>query len=104
MPSAGPDRFAIGASKVLRVISLVCRVAAWALVALVVADAVLTGSPRVLLLGVNGVVTRLIPSPLSGAFVFQTAFGGAFRGDFAIAAILLLVVDWVFGRLSTSLR
>lgn len=92
------------AASVLRFLSAACRVGAWALVALVVADAVLPAGPRALLLGINGLVTNVIPRALSGLLVFVTPFGGAFRGDFAIAAVTLLLVDWMLCRASVSLR
>lgn len=88
----------------LRLLSTACRVGAWALVALVVADAVLPAGPRSLLLGINGLVTSIIPGPISGLLVFVTPFGGAFRGDFAIAAVVLLLADWALYRASVSLR
>ncbi len=89
---------------VLGALAIVFRVCAWALVALVVADAVLPAGPRAFLLGINGFVSRLVPAPIHGLFVFQTPFEGAFRGDFAIVAIVLLVLDWICCRLSASLR
>lgn len=82
----------------------VLRACAWALAALVVADAVLPAGPRSLLLPVNSLVSQLMPAPMSGLFVFQTPFEGAFRGDFAIVAIVLLVLDWICCRVSASLR
>lgn len=92
------------AAGVLRLFALVCRVAAWALVALVVADAVLPAGPRAWLLGINAAVSALVPEAVSGILVIVTPFGGAFRGDFAIVAIVLLVLDWALCRLSASLR
>lgn len=89
-------------SAALRLISLACRCLAWALVALVVADALLPAGPRSLLLPLNGAVSACVPAPLSGLFVFPTPFGGAFRGDFAILAVVLLVIDWLVARLSVS--
>lgn len=80
------------------------RVAAWVLVGLVVADAVLPAGARTYLLAANGLATRLVPDALSGLFVFQTPLGGAFRGDFAVLAIVLLVLDWICCRASASLR
>lgn len=88
----------------LGIASRTCRVAAWALVCLVAANAVLPAGPRALLLGVNGAVSGLMPAPLSGLLVFVTPFGGAFRGDFALAAVLLLVLDWALCRAAASLR
>lgn len=93
-----------GASRALSAVAVACRVLAWLLVALVVCDAVLVGAPRSALLGVNGIVLRALPQAVSGLFVFQTPFGGVFHGDFALAAIVFLVLDWLIGRLSSSLR
>lgn len=90
--------------RALRALALVCRVAAWALVALVVADAVLPAGPRAWLLDANVAVSGLVPAPVSGLLVVVTPFGGAFRGDFAIVAIVLLALDWALCRLSASLR
>ena len=96
-------RSAVG-SRALRLLALACRVAAWALVLLVVADAVVPAGPRAWLLGVNSAVSSLVPDAVSGLLVVVTPFGGAFRGDFAIVAIVLLVLDWALCRLSASLR
>ena len=51
-----PSRVSGGA--LTHVLALLCRVAAWLLVALTVCDAVLVGAPRSALLGVNGAVLR----------------------------------------------
>ncbi|HIZ17936.1 MAG TPA: hypothetical protein IAA22_02330 [Candidatus Olsenella stercoravium] len=92
------------AASALRLLSIACRVLAWLLVALVVAGAILPAGPRALLLGLNGAVSQTIPEALSGLLVFPTPFGGAFRGDFALAACILLVLDWALSRASVSLR
>ena len=97
-------RSSSGGSRALGVAAVACRVVAWLLVALTVCDAVLVGAPRSALLGVNGAVLRALPQAISGLFVFQTPFGGVFHGDFALAAIVFLLVDWLLGRLSSSLR
>lgn len=92
------------ASLTLRALAVAARVCAWALALLVVCDAVLPAGARTYLLAANGVASRLLPAALSGLFVFQTPLGGAFRGDFAVLAIVLLVLDWIFRRASASLR
>lgn len=104
MRSVSARRGAPAASTALRVCALALRVAAWALVLLVVADAVLPAGARTYLLDANGAVSRLVPGPLAGLLVFKTPLGGAFRGDFAALAIVLLVIDWIFSRASASLR
>lgn len=91
-------------SSLLRLAALACRTLAWALAALVVAGAVLPAGPRALLLGVTSLVSGVIPAPLSGLLVFVTPFGGAFRGDFAVVAIVLLVFDWLLCRISVPAR
>ena len=92
------------AATALRACAVALRLAAWALVLLVVADAVLPAGARTYLLGANGVASRLVPGALSGLFVFQTPLGGAFRGDFAIAAVALLALDWICCRAAAALR
>lgn len=91
-------------SRALRVLAIVFRVLAWAIVALVVADAVAPAGPRAWLLAPNELVSALVPKPLLGLGVVPTPFGGALRGDFVALAIVLLVLDWICCRLSASLR
>lgn len=97
-------RRAVTGAGAAHALAVTCRVLAWLLVALTVCDAVLVGAPRSALLGVNGAVLRALPGAISGLFVFQTPFGGVFHGDFALAAIVFLIVDWLLSRLSSSLR
>lgn len=92
------------AARPLHVAAIACRAVAWLLVALVICDAVLVGAPRSALLGLNGAVLRALPSAVSGLFVFQTPFGGVFHGDFALAAIVFFVIDWLLSRLASSSR
>ncbi len=93
-----------GGATALRGLAAALRVAAWVLVALVVADAVLPAGARTHLLALNGAVSQLVPGEISGLFVFQTPLGGAFRGDFAIAAVALLALDWICCRAAAALR
>ena len=41
----------------------------------------------------------LLPDGIRGIAVVPTPLGGAFRGDFALIASLLFVLDWLFARL-----
>ena len=91
-------------SRILHVAGILCRVAAIALSALVVALCFSGFSSRALLLGVTNVITSLLPSVISGILVFVTPFDGAFRGDFALVAVMLFVLDWVLQRVSSALR
>lgn len=87
-----------------RLAALACRACAWALAALVVAGAVLPAGARTWLLAPTGFFSRLVPGPLAGLLVFPTPLGGSFRGDPAIVAIVLLVLDWILCRVSASPR
>lgn len=88
----------------LRAVALACRIAAWALALLTVLNAFVVTGLRAWLLPANGLASDLIPGAVSGLFVFQTPLGGAFRGDFLIAAVALLALDWFLTRLAASLR
>ncbi|MBP3893714.1 MAG: hypothetical protein J6D34_06700 [Atopobiaceae bacterium] len=80
------------------------RLAAIGLSLLVLGSAFLTGSLRSRLLGILNLTPLLIPNALFGQFVYETPFGGVFRGDFAIASIILFCADYFCMRFSTSLR
>mgnify|MGYP001202734455 CR=1 len=92
------------ASHALGALAVISRALSWALAALVAADALLAGWSRGWLLAVNEVVSQLIPALVRGLFVFPTFVGGAFRGDFALVAFVLIVLDWIFCRIAASLR
>ena len=92
------------ASRLPRAGAAACRALAAVLVALAVADAVLPAGARTSLLPLNGLASRLLPGPISGLFVFQTPLGGVLRGDFVLAAIMLLALAWALGRASASMR
>lgn len=49
-------------------------------------------------------LTSITPSGLLGSLSFATVLGGAFRGDFALIAVFLFLVDWVCLKASSSLR
>lgn len=78
----------------LRVLAVIVRVIACALFVLVAADVILPSGPRALLVEINLAVSSFIPDAISGLLVLQTPFGGAFRGDFALAALILLIAGW----------
>jgi len=91
-------------ARILRSVAVVLRVAGILLAVLVVANVFASGAVRMALLGVNSFVSGLMPEFLRGLFVFQTPFDGAFRGDFAILAMMSLIADWAFCRIASSLR
>lgn len=82
----------------LRVLAVVARIIACALLVLVAADVILPSGPRALLVEINLAVSSFIPDALSGLLVLQTPFGGALRGDFAQAALIFLIAGWALAR------
>lgn len=88
----------------LSVLSVLCRIAAIALALLSVANAFVLGSLRIRLVAITAVVSSWLPPALSGAFVFETPFGGVLRGDFMVAAVVLFVIDWALAKAAHSLR
>lgn len=94
----------LAARAVLAIFSWVLRIAAIVIAGVVVLDSLSLGAGRTELLRVTALISSLIPQGLSGMYVMDTPFGGAFRGDFAIVALVLLVVDWILCRIRASLR
>lgn len=101
MPSASHDN---APKALLGAVGFAFRFAGWAVAALVVADIFLTGPARTAVLPINTLLSRAIPEPLSGSLVISTPLGGAFRGDFAVVAVLFFLFDWVFCKIASSLR
>lgn len=102
---APPRRPSLGrrtARGILLLLSWAFRICALALVALVVLNSLTLGN-RLALMQVTARVTQLLPRQLSGVYVLDTPFGGAFRGDFAIMAVILFVLDWICARIRRSL-
>lgn len=101
MPNASHDN---PGKALLGAVGFAFRFAGWALVALVVVDLFLTGPARTAVLPLNTLLSRAIPEAISGSFVISTPLGGAFRGDFALVAVLFFLIDWVFCKIASSLR
>ncbi len=76
----------------VRAAAWACSAMAWALLAVVVLEVGLGPGMRTWLLGVDGVVSRLVPAPLLGLMVFPSPLGGALRGDYLLVAIMLSVL------------
>lgn len=89
---------------VMHLLAIVFRLAALALCAVVVAGSFAFAAARLRLTWMVNFVNPLVPDALSGLLVYQTPFGGAFRGDFAIAAFVLFVLDWLCMKASARLR
>ena len=101
-PSTGHGGGAVPA--LFSALSVLCRIAAIALALLSVANAFVLGSLRIRLVAITAVVSSWLPPALSGAFVFETPFGGVLRGDFMVAAVVLFVIDWALAKAAHSLR
>ncbi|MDI9590455.1 MAG: hypothetical protein QM302_05395 [Acidobacteriota bacterium] len=99
-----PRPLAFLAAQALHLLALALRLAAIALAASFVLAAVLTDAHRATLVSALNLTSSLIPPGLLGVLVYETPFGGALRGDLAIASIILFCADWLCMRLSASLR
>lgn len=88
---------------ILLLVSWALRLAALGLVALVVVNCLTMGN-RVAIMRITAQVAQLLPRSLAGLYVIDSPFGGVFRGDFAIAAVVLFVLDWIVARIRRRLR
>ena len=91
------------ASGPLLVCILLLRLLAIAFCCLVVLMAIPALGDRATLVQISSLATSLVPSSLSGVLVLPTPFGGAFRGDFALAAFLVYLADWALTNLRAGL-
>lgn len=85
-------------------VAFALRFLGWAVAALVVADVLATGPARSAILPLNTALSRLMFAGLEGLLVIQTPLGGAFRGDFALFAVILFIIDWAICKVAASLR
>ena len=100
-----PSRAGAGVARVvLTLVIWVCRLSAIGLSAVVVLDCFSNMRVRVALFNLTAAIASAMPSQLAGMYVIDTPFGGAFRGDFAICAVVLFVADWILCRVRGSLR
>ena len=92
--SARVGRGRSAASAPLIVTILLLRLLAIAFCALVVLMAIPSLGDRAVMVSLSSAAGTIVPQSLSGILVIPTPFGGAFRGDFALAALLVYLVDW----------
>ena len=90
---SGP--FAALASLGLRVLSLCARLAAIATSLLVIVASFGANRHRAVVVSLITRASALIPAGLQGRLVIETPFGGAFRGDLAVLAGALFLIDWI---------
>ena len=89
---SGP--FAALASLGLRALSLCARLAAITISLLVIVASFGANRHRAIVVSLFTRVSALIPAGLQGRLVVETPFGGAFRGDLAVLAVVLFLIDW----------
>lgn len=94
-----------------RAAAIACSILAYILRALAIAMGILTVilcfpsiGARLNLTGLVIDLTRALPDVISGYGLITSPFGGVFRFDFALVMVVLLVADYVFVRISRSLR
>ncbi|WP_035425410.1 hypothetical protein [Atopobium fossor] len=92
------------ASSIFHSLSLLARVLAWICFACVVLLCFSVGFLRPVLVQIQTAITILLPEGLRGVAVIPTPFGGAFRGDFALIAVVLFLLDWLFIRLHEAFK
>ncbi len=88
----------------LSALGVILRVVAIFIAIVIVMLCFPTGPFRQLLLMASTLIDSFVPGPLSGLFVFLTPFGGAFRGDYAILALVLFGIDYACQRGAYALK
>lgn len=89
---------------VLRVIAFIARVYAWLFAAAMCASACSFGPFRGFMLQFVFWISKCLPNPFFGLFVWETPFGGMLRGDFILMAFVLIMVDWICVRRAYALK
>lgn len=91
-------------SSTFHILSLLARALAYTCFICVVLLCFSAGFLRPVLVQIQTVITAFLPEGLRGIAVIPTPFGGAFRGDFALIAVVLFLLDWLFTRLYESYK
>lgn len=102
MPARG-GIYAVGRGFLL-IMAWMLRFFAYACVALVVLNVLSLSLIRTQLTSITDAVTSNLPWHSITTLSVDTPFGGVFRGDLAIVAVLLFVLDWVLCNVRASLR
>ena len=94
-----------------RAAAIACSILAYILRALAIALGILTVilcfpsiGARLNLTGLVIDLTRALPDVISGYGLITSPFGGVFRFDFAFTMLVLFALDYLFQRISHSLR
>lgn len=82
----------------------VVRLAAYAMVILVLLNVLSLSILRPTLTVATDLVTSYLPWRAIGLLEVDTPFGGVFRGDLALIALALFIIDWLLCKARASLR
>lgn len=88
----------------LSIVSVACRVLAIALCALAVALCFNGISTKLGIVSFVVELTQALPDVIAGYGLIATPFGGVFRFDFLLMAIVLFIIDYACARIARSLR
>ena len=88
----------------LTIISVACRVLAIALCALAIVLCFNGISTRLGIVSFVVELTQALPDVIAGYGLIATPFGGVFRFDFLLMAIVLFVIDYACARVARELR
>ncbi len=102
MPS--PNRAAQPAAVALTLLAYALRILAVLMCALTVLLCFSGISAKLNLVSFVVDLTRALPDVISGYGVVATPFGGVFRLDFALCAVVLFLLDYLCCRLAARLR
>lgn len=88
----------------LRLLSLACRILGILLCALTIILCFNGMSARLGLVDLVIDLSRSLPSSIAGYGLVPSPFGGVFRLDFAVICAVLFLLDYLFDRVSRSIR
>lgn len=89
---------------VLLALAWVFRLLAIAAVAIVLLNVLSLSVTRQVLTNVTDTITAYLPWSGASVLMVDTPFGGVFRGDIAIVAVALFVIDWLLCKARKALR
>lgn len=86
------------------VLGVICRVLGWGMCAITVLLCFSSLSTRLGLVGFVVDLSSVLPDIIAGYGLVPTPFGGVFRLDFAVVAVVLFLIDMVCMRAAARLR
>lgn len=101
-----PGAAAATGAGLLSFVAILLRLAAIAIIGLIIVTAIPMGlgSFRIHIVNLMARIDDFLPSAIAGKLVFQTVFGGTFRGDLALLSLGLFIIDWLLSRGAMRLR